>query len=90
MKTPGTFVSDGTWHTFKLVSQNRGLQLLLDGQPMGEELDVASTHDFLDPYLTVLVLGGTLDNTPTNSIHNGACRFYHYFLEKKIIFWKKI
>lgn len=57
---------------------------------MGEELDVASTHDFLDPYLTVLVLGGTLDNTPTNSIHNGACRFYHYFLEKKIIFWKKI
>lgn len=72
MKTPGLVVSDGIWHTFQLISQNSGLQLILDGQPVGEELDAASAHDFLDPYLTNLAIGGTLDNTPTNTIYNGA------------------
>ncbi|KAF4520029.1 hypothetical protein B566_EDAN007177 [Ephemera danica] len=51
-------VSDGAWHRVALVSQGRGVRLLLDGARVGDELDAAGVHDFLDPYLSVLALGG--------------------------------
>lgn len=69
-------LSDNQWHNLTLVSQHRGLRLLLDGQRVGEELDSAGVHDFLDPYLTDLYLGGvrrdvfpSQDTVPTSKCH---------------------
>lgn len=55
-------VIDGKWHNITLHSHSRGLQVLVDGQRLGEELDSAGVHDFLDPYLTFLSLGGAKRN----------------------------
>ncbi|XP_065342592.1 cadherin-related tumor suppressor [Cloeon dipterum] len=59
-------VSDGNWHRVSLLSQGRGLRLLLDGVRVGDELDSAGVHDFLDPYLTSIAIGGSrsFDTTP--------------------------
>ena len=51
-------VTDGQWHNVTLLSKYRTLRLLLDGQDVGDELDMSIVHDFLDPYLTSLTLGG--------------------------------
>lgn len=51
-------VSDGRWHNLTLHAHSRGLRLLLDGARLGEELDSAGVHDYLDPYLTAMTLGG--------------------------------
>ena len=51
-------LSDGSWHNVTLHSHNRGLRLLIDGRRVGDELDSAGVHDFLDPYLTTLSIGG--------------------------------
>ncbi|XP_059046362.1 cadherin-related tumor suppressor [Achroia grisella] len=51
-------VSDGTWHNITLFSLGRSIRLIVDDQNVGEELDSAGVHDFLDPYLTVISLGG--------------------------------
>lgn len=51
-------LSDNQWHNLTITSHYRGLRILLDGQRVGEELDSAGVHDFLDPYLTDLSLGG--------------------------------
>lgn len=51
-------VSDGNWHNVTVVSQYRSLRLMVDGMKVGDELDAAGVHDFLDPYLTLLSLGG--------------------------------
>lgn len=58
----GTVV-DGRWHNLTLHSHSRGLELLLDDNVLGEELDSAGVHDFLDPYLTAMYLGGVKQNT---------------------------
>jgi len=72
MRISGASVTDGAWHVLKLVSQNRGLNCYIDGQKMGEELDASSAHDFLDPYLTVLALGGFSEAyIPSNKIYAG-------------------
>jgi hypothetical protein len=72
MSIPGAFVVDGAWHVLKLVSQNRALNCYIDGKKMGDELDSSSAHDFLDPYLTVINLGGFSEvNIPSNKIYNG-------------------
>lgn len=55
-------VTDGKWHNITLHSHSRGLQVLIDGLRLGEELDSAGVHDFLDPYLTSLFLGGVKRN----------------------------
>jgi protocadherin Fat 4 len=54
----GGRLADGNWHNVTLTSHNRGLRLLLDGIRVGDELDLAGVHDFLDPYLTAVFLGG--------------------------------
>lgn len=53
-------LADGHWHNVTLLlAHGRGvLHVLIDGQRCGDELDSAGVHDFLDPYLTVLALGG--------------------------------
>lgn len=42
-----------SWNAF-----NRVLQISVDEVRFGEVLDSAGVHDFLDPYLTVLSVGG--------------------------------
>lgn len=56
--TSDIFLSDGAWHSFTLDSHDRTLRLYLDGSRIGEELDAVGVHDFLDPYLTHLAVGG--------------------------------
>ncbi|XP_063532868.1 cadherin-related tumor suppressor [Cydia strobilella] len=51
-------VADGTWHNVTLFSLGRSIRLIVDGANVGEELDAAGVHDFLDPYLTVISFGG--------------------------------
>ncbi|XP_055921859.1 cadherin-related tumor suppressor [Eupeodes corollae] len=51
-------LSDGKWHNLTLHASNRVLRILIDGQKVADELDSAGVHDFLDPYLTVLSVGG--------------------------------
>lgn len=50
-------VADGLWHNATLTSKFRTLRLLLDGFEVGDELDMSIVHDFMDPYLTSIVLG---------------------------------
>lgn len=49
---------DGKWHNVTLFNHGRVLKVFVDGQQMGDELDRAGVHDFLDPYMTVLSIGG--------------------------------
>ncbi|XP_064546558.1 cadherin-related tumor suppressor [Drosophila montana] len=51
-------LNDGKWHNVSLRSQSHILHVLIDGHQVGEELDVAGVHDFLDPYLSTLCVGG--------------------------------
>ncbi|SPP79093.1 blast:Cadherin-related tumor suppressor [Drosophila guanche] len=53
-----TTLHDGRWHNVSLHSESRSLQLFIDGRQVGDELDIAGVHDFLDPYLTTLTVGG--------------------------------
>ncbi|KAK9886911.1 hypothetical protein WA026_019169 [Henosepilachna vigintioctopunctata] len=62
MTAPQATIADGSWHNLTLYSHGRGLQMLLDGVKVGEELDSAGVHDFLDPYLTYISLGGANRN----------------------------
>lgn len=55
-------LADGHWHNLTLHTYSRGLRLLVDSVLMGDELDSAGVHDFLDPYLSVLSIGGVLTN----------------------------
>lgn len=52
------YLSDGKWHNLTLYAYNRIVQVIIDGRLYGDELDSAGVHDFLDPYLTVLSIGG--------------------------------
>lgn len=51
-------LSDGKWHNVTLHTFNRVLSIFIDGQRVGDEFDAAGVHDFVDPYLTVLSVGG--------------------------------
>ncbi|XP_067625323.1 cadherin-related tumor suppressor-like [Eurosta solidaginis] len=51
-------LNDGKWHNLTLYTSQRILRLHIDGRSVGEELDTAGVHDFLDPYLTLLSIGG--------------------------------
>lgn len=52
------YLADGKWHNLTLFSHNRVVQVIIDGRLYGEELESTGVHDFLDPYLTVLSVGG--------------------------------
>lgn len=51
-------VSDGVWHNLTLYTYGRSIRIILDNEKFGDELDTAGVHDFLDPYLTYLSVGG--------------------------------
>ena len=51
-------LSDGQWHNLKLQVHQRILRVYIDGEKVGEELDSESIHNFLDPYLTIMSVGG--------------------------------
>ena len=51
-------LADGRWHNLTLHAHSRGLKLIIDGNLAGDELDSAGVHDFLDPYLSILTIGG--------------------------------
>lgn len=51
-------LSDGKWHNLTLHAQNRIIFLKIDDKKVGDDLDAAGVHDFLDPYLTLLSIGG--------------------------------
>ncbi|KAK2725567.1 cadherin-related tumor suppressor-like [Artemia franciscana] len=58
MTIPERFVSDGAWHNLTVVCKHKSLFIVLDDVLVGEELDLNSLHDILDPYLTLLTIGG--------------------------------
>ncbi|VEN50001.1 unnamed protein product, partial [Callosobruchus maculatus] len=51
-------VTDGSWHNVTLYFHNKSIEIQLDGKKLGDELDSVGVHDFLDPYLTYLSIGG--------------------------------
>nr|CAD7263879.1 unnamed protein product [Timema shepardi] len=60
----GEPLADGQWHNLTLHSHPaRGLRLYLDSVRVGDVLDLAGVHDFLDPYLTALSVGGAKRDT---------------------------
>lgn len=57
MTVEDTMLADGTWHNVTLTSKFRTLRLILDGVEVGDELDMSIVHDFMDPYLTSVIIG---------------------------------
>lgn len=63
-------LDDGKWHNVTLHIFNRVLNIFVDGKRVGDELDASGVHDFVDPYLTAISVGGVrrelfvLDNIP--------------------------
>lgn len=57
MTVEDTVLTDGSWHNVTLTSKFRTLRLFLDGVEVGDELDMSIVHDFMDPYLTSVILG---------------------------------
>nr|CAH7769494.1 unnamed protein product [Callosobruchus chinensis] len=55
-------VTDGSWHNVTLYFHNKSVKIQLDGKKLGDELDSIGVHDFLDPYLTYLSIGGAIRN----------------------------
>uniref|UniRef100_A0A6P7GGN4 Cadherin-related tumor suppressor n=1 Tax=Diabrotica virgifera virgifera TaxID=50390 RepID=A0A6P7GGN4_DIAVI len=51
-------INDGAWHNLTLYTHGRSIRIILDDEKFGDELDTAGVHDFLDPYLTYLSIGG--------------------------------
>ncbi|XP_063865139.1 LOW QUALITY PROTEIN: cadherin-related tumor suppressor-like [Scylla paramamosain] len=74
MTIPEVSVSDGAWHNLTLLAAQSTFRLVLDGVPVGDELDLPYIHDFLDAYLTSLTLGaaprfsGQLPYTPVGFV----------------------
>ncbi|CAH1187899.1 unnamed protein product [Phyllotreta striolata] len=56
--TDTRLVNDGNWHNLTLYTFGRSIRIILDNEKFGDELDTAGVHDFLDPYLTYLSIGG--------------------------------
>ncbi len=57
-KSNSPYLADGKWHNLTLYTHNFVVQVIIDGRLIGEELESTGVHDFLDPYLTVLSIGG--------------------------------
>lgn len=74
MTIPEVSVNDGAWHNLTLLAAQSTFRLVLDGVPVGDELDLPYIHDFLDAYLTSLTLGaaprfsGQLPYTPAGEL----------------------
>ena len=51
-------VTDGAWHELIIKQTPAILQLYLDTVKLDQDLETASTHDLLDPYIEQLQFGG--------------------------------
>lgn len=78
MTIEDVFVSDGSWHNVTLVSRQQSLRMMLDGQAVGDELDTLIVHDFLDPYLTTVVVGAS--DKDVNGISDSPSGWYPVIL----------
>lgn len=70
------YLANGKWHNVTIVSLGRVAKIMINGKFYGDELDTSIVHDFLDPYLTVLSLGGVrrdLYRENTNLISFEGC-----------------
>ena len=56
--TSETEVTDGQWHILVIKQTSNILQVYLDDMKLDQDLETASTHDLLDPYLSQLQFGG--------------------------------
>lgn len=65
-------LNDGKWHNVSLHSESRSLRVHLDGRQVGDELDIAGVHDFLDPYLNALCVGGSINKDQEKAIFTGC------------------
>nr|CAD7201667.1 unnamed protein product [Timema douglasi] len=75
----GEPLADGQWHNLTLHSHPaRGLRLYLDSVRVGDVLDLAGVHDFLDPYLTALSVGGAKRDTTDSAT---AGQSLHAFID---------
>lgn len=87
-------VDDGNWHNLTMVFGTKSLKLLLDRHKVGEELDSASVHDFLDPYLTKMYLGGVDREYFSGKIDTSSKYFSGFWcyvgIRVKCIFYKCI
>lgn len=57
MTVEDRMLADGYWHNVTLLSQSRTLHLLLDGVQVADELNMSIVHDFMDAYLTSIIIG---------------------------------
>lgn len=51
-------LDNGKWHNVTLHSSNHILTVFVDGQRAHDEFESSGVHDFADPYLGVLSIGG--------------------------------
>lgn len=78
-------LDDGNWHNLTMAIGAKSLKLFLDGQKVGEELDSAGVHDFLDPYLTKMYLGGVDREYFSGKVDTSSKYFYFLFSKKYIM-----
>lgn len=69
-------LSDGQWHQLRLQVDQRILRIYIDNEKVGEELDSESVHNFLDPYLTVISLGGLRKEYSTLNEFAAYCEYF--------------
>ena len=60
-------VDNGVWHNLTLLLSDESFVLLLNGKFVGEQLEMAAIHDFLDAYLTTFTLGAAPEFAGTMS-----------------------
>ncbi|GAB6027296.1 hypothetical protein CHUAL_001579 [Chamberlinius hualienensis] len=51
-------VSNGEWHNVSMVQKGNTIYVGLNGDEMKKQVDVSTVHEFLDPYLTKVIVGG--------------------------------
>lgn len=51
-------LDNGKWHNVTLHSDNHLITVYVDGKRGHEEFEISGVHDFADPYLSVLSIGG--------------------------------
>lgn len=51
-------LDNGKWHNVTLHSANHIVTVIVDGHPAQDEFEASGVHDFADPYLGVLSIGG--------------------------------
>lgn len=69
---------NGNWQNLTMVIGAKSLKLFLNGQKVGEELDSASVHDFLDPYLSKMYLGGVDRDYFSGKIDTSSKKFVFF------------